>query len=50
VGCDDEGLDGDDDDEKSPDFSTGLAATMTAGVRQPRAVDLAAIAHVSKGL
>ena len=50
VGCDDEGLDDDDENEKSPDFGAGLAVIMTAGVRRPRAAALAAIAHLSDGV
>ena len=41
VGCDDEGLNDDDDndgeDDKTPDFGASLDANMTAGVRRPRA-------------
>jgi hypothetical protein len=50
VGCDDEGLDDDDDGDKSPNCGAGLAAIMTAGVRRQRAAALAAIAHLSSGV
>jgi hypothetical protein len=54
VGCDNEldgngnddgiGDDGDNGDDKSPDFGAGLGAIVTAGVRRPRAEASAAIA------
>ena len=54
VGCDDEGLDGDDDNDgdgdKTPNFDASLGAIMTAGVRRPRAAALDAIALSLSGV
>jgi len=54
VGCDDEGLDGDDDDDgdddKTPDFDASPGAIKTAGAQRPRAAALAAIALSLNGV